>query len=156
MEKGHSVTVVSSDPEKQKDIEALGGIAAVGTLEDADFLAATFTGADAVYSMVPPNNYFDQSLDLIAYYRRLGKNYAQAVRQSGVKRVVNLSTIGGNLEKGNGILRGAHDVENTRIWMFFRSSSGKKFSRRASTYRRAKDKFHTRFAEKWARRLRMR
>lgn len=112
VEKGHSVTVISSDPEKQKDIEALGGKAAVGTLEDADFLAATFTGADAVYCMVPPNNYFDQNLDLIAYYRRLGKNYAQAVRQSGVKRVINLSTIGGHLEKGNGILRGAHDVEN--------------------------------------------
>lgn len=112
VEKGHSVTVVSSDPEKQKDIEALGSIAAVGTLEDADFLTTVFTGADAVYCMVPPNNYFDQNLDLIAYYRRLGKKYAQATTQSGVKRVVNLSTIGGNLEKGNGILRGAHDVEN--------------------------------------------
>jgi uncharacterized protein YbjT (DUF2867 family) len=112
VEKGYSVTVISSDSEKQKDIEALGGKAAVGTLEDADFLTTVFTGADAVYCMVPPNNYFDQNLDLIAYYRSLGKNYAQAVRQSGVKRVVNLSTIGGHLEKGNGILRGAHDVEN--------------------------------------------
>ncbi len=111
VQNGHHVTVVSSKAEKQKDIEILGAIAAIGSLENADFLAKTFTGADAAYCMVPPGNYFDPNFDLLAYYRRLGNNYAQAIRQSGVKRVVNLSTIGGNLEKGNGILLGAHDVE---------------------------------------------
>jgi len=111
VQKGHHVTVVSSKAEKQKDIETLGAVAAIGSLEDADFLAETFTGTDAAYCMVPPANYFDQNLDLLAYYHRLGNNYAQAIRQSNVKRVVNLSTIGGNLEKGNGILLGAHDVE---------------------------------------------
>ncbi|MDQ3712905.1 MAG: NAD(P)H-binding protein [Acidobacteriota bacterium] len=112
VQKGHHVTVISSKPEKQKDIEDLGATAAIGSLEDADFLAATFSGADAVYCMVPPANYFDHNLDLLAYYHRLGNNYAQAIGQSGVKRVVNLSTIGGHLEKGSGILLGAHDVEN--------------------------------------------
>ena len=113
VQKGHQVTVISSKAEKQKDIEELGGKAAIGSLEDADFLAATFTGADAVYSMVPPANYFDQNLDLLAYYHRLGNNYAQALRQTGVRRVVNLSTIGGHLDKGNGILLGAPFSLNT-------------------------------------------
>jgi len=110
VQKGHSVVVISSQSEKKKDIEALGATAAIGSLEDTDFLTATFTGSDAVYCMVPPNNYFDHSLDLLAYYRRLGSNYAHAIRESGVKRVVNLSTIGAHLEKGSGILLGAHDV----------------------------------------------
>ena len=113
VQKGHQAIVISSNPERQSAIEALGATAAIGSLEDVDFLTATFTGADAVYCMVPPNNYFDQSLDLLAYYRRLGQNYSQAIRQSGVKRVVNLSSIGAHLEKGNGILLGAHDVEQT-------------------------------------------
>lgn len=111
VQKGHTVTVISSKTEKQKDIEAMGAISAIGTLEDFDFLASTFIGADAVYCMVPPNNYFDLSLDLLAYYRRIGNNYAQAIQQSGVKRVVNLSTIGAHLEKGSGILFGARNVE---------------------------------------------
>lgn len=111
LEKGHQVTVVSSSPDRQKDIEALGANAAIGSLEDADFLTETFTGADTVYTMVPPANYFDQNLDLLDYYHKIGNNYAQAIEKSGVKRVVNLSTIGGNLEKGNGFLLGAHDVE---------------------------------------------
>ena len=112
VQKGHAVTVISSNSEKQKAIEALGATAAIGSLEDADFLTVTFTGADAVYCMVPPNNYFDHNLDLLAYYRSLGNNYAQAIQQSGVKRVVNLSTIGAHLEKGSGILLGAHHVQN--------------------------------------------
>ncbi|WP_309738681.1 NAD(P)H-binding protein [Chamaesiphon sp. OTE_20_metabat_361] len=109
--KGHAVTVISSTKEKQTDIEALGATAAIGSLEEVDFLVSTFSGADAVYCMVPPNNYFDLNLDLLAYYRRLGNNYARAIEQSGVKRVVNLSSIGAHLEKGSGILLGAHDVE---------------------------------------------
>ena len=111
VQKGHQVTVISSDREKQKDIEALGAKSAIGSLEDVEFLAASFSGADAVYCMVPPNNYFDRNLDLLAYYRRLGNNYAQAIGQSGVKRVVNLSSIGAHLDKGSGIILGARDVE---------------------------------------------
>lgn len=111
VQKGHHVTVISSNPEKQKDIETLGALAAIGSLEDVDFLAKTFVGADAAYCMVPPADYFDLNLDLLAYYHRLGNNYAQAVQKSNVKHLVNLSTIGGNVEKGNGILLGAHDVE---------------------------------------------
>lgn len=111
VQKGHQVTVISSNPDKQKDIEALGAKAAIGSLEDVEFIAATFNGADAAYCMVPPNNYFDHNLDLLEYYKRLGKNYAQAIQRSGVKRVVNLSTIGAHLEKGSGILLGAHNVE---------------------------------------------
>lgn len=112
VQKGHAVTVISSKADKQKDIEAKGATAAIGSLEDVDFLTATFTGADAMYTMVPPANYFDHDLDLLAYYHRVGNNYAQAIQQSGVKHVVNLSTIGGNLEKGSGLLLGAHGVEN--------------------------------------------
>lgn len=110
VQQGHKVTVISSDPGKQAAIEALGANAAIGSLEDIAFLKTAFTGADAVYTMVPPNNYFDHNLDLLTYYRRLGNNYAQAIEASGIKRVVNLSTIGADLEKGSGILLGAHDV----------------------------------------------
>jgi uncharacterized protein YbjT (DUF2867 family) len=104
VEKGHNVTVISSKPEKQKDIEALGAIAAIGSMEDVRFLTASFTGADAVYSMIPPNNFFDQNLDLMAYCGRIANNYAQAIRQSGVKRLVHLSSIGAHLDKDSGLI----------------------------------------------------
>ncbi len=109
---GHEVTVISSNVQKQKEIESIGANAAIGSLEDLEFVTTAFNGADAVYTMVPPGNYFDQHLDLFAYYTKLGNHYAKAIAQSGVKRVVNLSTIGGNLAEGNGILVGAHNVES--------------------------------------------
>ena len=66
VQKGHTVTVISSKPEKQKDIEALGATAAIGSIEDVDFLTTTFSGADVVYTMIPPGNFFNQDLDLMA------------------------------------------------------------------------------------------
>jgi len=50
VQKGYTVTVISSNPGRQKEIEALGAKAAIRTMEDADFLLATFKGADVVYN----------------------------------------------------------------------------------------------------------
>lgn len=110
---GHQVTVISSNAQRAMDITSLGATPAIGTIEDVDFLTESFKGADAVYTMIPPNDYFNDALDLIAYYRRIGRHYKQAIKDAGVKKVVNLSSIGAHLSKGNGILLGAHDVEQT-------------------------------------------
>jgi uncharacterized protein YbjT (DUF2867 family) len=112
VQKGHTVTVISSNPEKQKDIEALGATAAIGTMEDVDFLTTTYTGADAVYTMVLGGNFFDPGFDLIAHCRKLANNHAQAISASGVKRVVHLSSIGAHTNQGNGILAFHYDAEN--------------------------------------------
>ncbi len=108
---GHSVTVVSSNPAKQKDIEALGAKAATGNLEDTAFLVRTFTGADAVYLMEPPVNFFDPEVDYIDYYTKLGHSYAEAVQKAGVKKVVHLSSIGAHTDQGNGMLAFHYHLE---------------------------------------------
>lgn len=108
---GHEVTVISSRPEKQKEIEALGAKASIGKLEDVDFLTSVFTGADAVYTMIPPKDYFDPNTDFKLFYRRIGNNYAQAIEQSGVKRVVHLSSIGAHLDKNSGLILAHHAAE---------------------------------------------
>jgi uncharacterized protein YbjT (DUF2867 family) len=105
---GHAVTVISSKPEKQKDIEALGAVAAIGSLENPEFLRATFTGNDAVYLMNPPNHL---EMNQVAYYRRIAGNYAQAIEQTGVKRAVYLSSYGADLDKGTGLILGSHHAE---------------------------------------------
>lgn len=112
VQKGHSVTVISSDPEKRKEIEAMGATAIIGSLEDPDFVTTSFKNADVVYTMIPPANYFNPNLDLLGYFQKIGTNYSNAIEKTGVKKVINLSTIGGHLNKGNGILLGANHVEN--------------------------------------------
>jgi uncharacterized protein YbjT (DUF2867 family) len=111
VQKGHAVTVISSKPEKQAAIEALGATAAIGTIEDVEFLAATFTGADAVYTMLPPPDFTNPNLELMAHCRKIANNYAQAIGASGVKRVVHLSSIGAHLAKDSGLILLHHAAE---------------------------------------------
>jgi uncharacterized protein YbjT (DUF2867 family) len=108
---GHSVTVISSKPEKRKDIEALGARAAIGSIEDVGFLKASFTGADAVYTMIPPPNFFAPAFDLMGHCAKITNNYLQAIRESGVRRVVHLSSIGAHLAKGTGLILLHHAAE---------------------------------------------
>jgi uncharacterized protein YbjT (DUF2867 family) len=107
--KGHQVVVVSSKADKQHEIEALGATAAIGTLANVDFLTKTFTGADAVYTMVPPNY---AAADMMTYCRETGENFAEAIEKSGVKRVVHLSSIGAHMEKGSGLILAHRQVED--------------------------------------------
>ncbi|HEY4876211.1 MAG TPA: NAD(P)H-binding protein [Puia sp.] len=111
VQKGNAVTVISSNPEKQKDIEALGATAAIGSIDDVEFLTKTFSGADAVYTMIPPGNFLDPNFDLMAGYHKLVNNYAQAIQHSGVKRVVHLSSIGAHMDKDSGLIIAHHNAE---------------------------------------------
>ncbi len=78
VQKGHSVTVISRKAERQKDIEAIGAKAAIGTMEDAEFLASTFKGEDVVYVMETLGNtqsFFDKNLDIVNAITKIGNNY---------------------------------------------------------------------------------
>jgi uncharacterized protein YbjT (DUF2867 family) len=116
VKKGHSVTVITSNPERRSNIEALGATAAVGSMFDVNFLSATFEGADIVYlmeTMDAVGGNFDQDADFIGSIDEIGKNYRQAVQQTGIKRVIHLSSIGAHMQTGNGILRFHYNVEDT-------------------------------------------
>jgi uncharacterized protein YbjT (DUF2867 family) len=52
---GHDVIVISSNADKKVEIENTGAKAAIGSVEDRAFLTQAFSGADAVYLMIPPN-----------------------------------------------------------------------------------------------------
>ena len=106
---GHQVTIISSDENKADAIKALGGTPAIGSVDDVEFVTKAFDGADAVYTMVPPDfgatNYRE-------YIARIGRVYAEAIKNSGIKKVVNLSSIGAHLPSGTGPIAGLYDVEN--------------------------------------------
>lgn len=88
VEKGHDVTVISSDAGKAATITALGAKPAIGSLEDGAFLIKTFAGADAVYCMIP---FSMTEPDQVGYFTRIATNYVQAIIANGITRVINLS-----------------------------------------------------------------
>jgi uncharacterized protein YbjT (DUF2867 family) len=105
---GHTVTVISSQQEKAREIESLGAIPAIGNISDISFLTQTFKGADAIYTMVPPSF---TATDYRRYFNETANSYASAIKASGVKQVVNLSSIGAHLPEGTGPIKGLYDLE---------------------------------------------
>jgi len=115
VEKGHAVTVISSKSERKPTIEALGAIPAIGSIQDVKFLSEIFRGADAVYLMEAwegIGSIFDKDIDFIAGFRKIAENYKQAVEQSGVTRIIHLSSVGAHSNTGMGSLFVHHNVEN--------------------------------------------
>lgn len=101
--KGEKVRALARSTEKARDLAAKGAEIVTGNADDAAFLAAAFKGADAVYTLLPPNA---ASPDLGAEQDRTGIALAQAIQSSGVKKVVLLSSMGAHVPSGTGPVAG--------------------------------------------------
>lgn len=99
VQKGHDITVISHNPDKTNAIEAIGAKAAIGLLDDYDFLLEAFQGADAVYLMTPPNYQTDNLKEAMS---KIVDNYAKAVEATKIKYIINLSGIGAQSPLGHG------------------------------------------------------
>jgi len=106
--KGHDITVISSNETKKDEIETLGAKAAIGSITDLDFLVKTFEGADAAFLMTPPNM---GGINIVENTINAGKNYAEAIKQAGVKKIVMLSSIGVESPIENGPIKSLHFIE---------------------------------------------
>ena len=106
VQKSHSVIVISSKADRQKSIEELGAKAAIGSIENIDFLTRTFKDVDIVYLIetIGQSSFFDPNTDIIKAYSEIANNYKQAVEKSNVKKLIHLSSIGAHTTEGNGVL----------------------------------------------------
>ncbi|WP_435820222.1 NmrA family NAD(P)-binding protein [Micromonospora echinofusca] len=105
---GEEVRALGRSPEKLAELAVLGATTVAGDVRDADHLARAFAGADAVYTLTA----FDPTLpDYHADQDRRGEAIASAIRESGVRHVVALSSIGAQLAAGNGIIASLHRQE---------------------------------------------
>jgi len=108
LEAGEEVRALGRSPEKLAELGALGAETVAGDVRDADYLASTFAGAGAAYTLTA----FDPTLpDYHADQDRRGEAIAAAIRESGVRHVVALSAIGGELASGNGFIASLHRQE---------------------------------------------
>lgn len=114
VQRGHHITVISSKEARVSDIKNLGAVAAIGSIQDLDFLRETFNGADAVYLMEAwegIGSLFDNKIDFLAEFKKIAQNYVTAVQQSGVKKIIHLSSVGAHSDQGNGSLLVHYHVE---------------------------------------------
>jgi len=105
---GHQVTIVTSHAARENEIKALGANAAVGSVEDVAFLEKAFKGHDALYTMIPPKMDVTNWKEWIA---TIGRGYARAISNAGLKKVVHLSAMGAHMPSGCGPVSGVHFAE---------------------------------------------
>lgn len=108
LDAGLQLRVLARRAEPLAPLAARGARVLTGTADDATFLAAAFAGADAVYTLMP----FDPAAAGYAErQQRQGEAIAQALRASGVRRVVALSSLGAEVPRGTGVLEALHAQE---------------------------------------------
>ena len=108
LEKGKKIRVIGRSEEKLAWLKEKGAETAVGDQGDVSFLTKAFSGSDAVYVLIPPKMDAPSVRD---HYKKLGDVAVEAIRKSGVKKVVFLSSLGAELDAGSGPIIGLHDVE---------------------------------------------
>jgi len=75
---------------------------------DAAAVTDALRGSDAAYLMIPSDY---TKPDLLGQYTRAGEAIARAVQDSGIRRVVFLSSLGADRASGTGPIVGLHAVE---------------------------------------------
>ncbi|MBI2354355.1 MAG: NmrA family NAD(P)-binding protein [Deltaproteobacteria bacterium] len=106
--KGEKVRVIGRNADRLQWLVDKGAEAAVGNLKDSAFLTKAFSGATAVFAMIPPDY---TATDFRAFQNEIGASIATAVKDAGVGYVVNLSSQGAELYEGTGPILGLHDQE---------------------------------------------
>lgn len=109
LSQGHSVRVVGRNAGRLQTLKRAGAEIAIGDIADRSFLTQAMQGSNAVFTMLPPC--YNEASPLTAY-ARLGESTAASIAASGVKHVVNLSSIGAHLSKGTGPIVALHEQES--------------------------------------------
>jgi len=106
--RGEKVRVIARSEDKLKSFKDRGAEVAAGDASDASFLTKAFTGVDAAFTIIPGDM---RAPDFRAFQNKIGESIAAAIKKSGVKYVVNLSSLGADLPEGTGPIKGLYDQE---------------------------------------------
>src|SRR6266705_2888045 len=106
--RGVRVRAIGRSRERLEGLVARGAEARVGSIDDPGLLTEAFAGAGAVFAMIPPDY---TTPDHRAYQRRVGDTLATAIERAKRPRAIDLSSVGAELDGGNGPIAGLHDLE---------------------------------------------
>jgi uncharacterized protein YbjT (DUF2867 family) len=105
---GRKVRAVARSSDRLQTLAQRGAETAAGDVFDTTFLSTSLRDTEAAYVMVPPD--YSQP-DLRRHYNRLGDSLEAALRRTGLRRIVFLSSLGAELPEGTGPIKGLHDLE---------------------------------------------
>lgn len=108
VKKGEKVRLVAESASRLRPLVGRKAQAFAGDALNWEFLMTAFTGADAVFTLIPTAL---KAGNFLAYCDSIGESIARALKAAKVRYVVNLSSIGADLSEGTGPVKGLHDHE---------------------------------------------
>lgn len=108
LDKHQDVKVIGRSADRLQPFVDRGATAVMGDAADSEFLSQAFADSNAAFVMIPPD-YAAQ--DFRKYQNEIGRQIATAIKKSGVKHVVNLSSHGAHLPDKTGPIKGLRDQE---------------------------------------------
>jgi len=105
---GQKVRALGRSADRLAPLVSAGAEPFVCDVTDAEALTRAFSGARAIYAMIPPSL---TSQDYRADQDRITAAIARAVEQAGVKHAVSLSSVGADKPQGTGPIAGLHNLE---------------------------------------------
>lgn len=108
LEAGQQVRALGRSELKLAQLADAGADVLVGDSSDPAFLTTAFRGASAVYTLLPTDQ---RAPDYYAAQQREGEAIAHAIRESGVRYVVTLSSLGADVPEGTGVIAGLRAQE---------------------------------------------
>jgi uncharacterized protein YbjT (DUF2867 family) len=108
LNQGHQVTLIARHIEKLEKYRSLGAEIITGDITDVETLAKAFKNADSAFILLPDNVKAEHTR---TYQRKVTSTLLKAIENSGIKYIVNMSSLGSHMHEGNGIMAGTGEQE---------------------------------------------
>jgi len=105
---GHEVTLIARHTEKLAQFADMGANIIAGDIHDVQLLTKSFANADSAFVLLPDN---PRAENTRAYQRQVTTYLITAIEQSGIKHIVNMSSVGAHMHEGNGMIAGTAEQE---------------------------------------------
>jgi uncharacterized protein YbjT (DUF2867 family) len=108
LNEGHLVTLIARHTEKLEKFRSLGAEIIAGDITDVETLTNAFKNANSAFVLLPDNVKAENTR---AYQRKVTGKLIEAIKNSGIKYIVNMSSLGSHMHEGNGIMGGTGEQE---------------------------------------------
>ncbi|MGK9118009.1 NmrA family NAD(P)-binding protein [Olivibacter jilunii] len=108
LREGHQVALMARHTEKLEQFRRMGAEIIAGDITDVNALTSAFKNADSAFVILPDNVKAENTR---AYQRQVTGTLVEAIEKSGIKYIVNMSSLGSHMHEGNGIMGGTGEQE---------------------------------------------
>ena len=105
---GHQATLIARHTDKLEKYRSLGAEIIAGDITDVETLTNAFKKADSAFVLLPDNVKAENTR---LYQRNVTGRIIEAIEKSGIKYIVNMSSLGSHMHEGNGMIGGTGEQE---------------------------------------------